>query len=450
VIPPPNSRRLLPSQSIKAADGTKPAVLVVDDIEANVIALETLLEEVDCEVVIARSGSDALRKLLKREFAVMLLDVQMPEMDGYEVAQHARSSRATREMPIIFLTAAHESEDRVLRGYGSGAVEFLFKPVNPTILRSKVRIFLELYVARRVIQAGKNEFERINSELVSAAAAEAALTARLQRSNDELQAAYGELKSTQGQLIQSAKMASLGELVAGVAHEINNPLGFAISHLATARRSLTEVEAELGTLSENGARHWRRANDRLREMNLGLERVRDLVVKLRTFSRLDEGEWKRVSVRESIESVLTILGARLGGSVEVRTSFGEPDELECYPGPLNQALANLIANAIDAIGPAGTLTIASGAQSGAYEIRVGDTGPGIPEAIRERVLEPFFTTKPVGAGTGLGLSITYSIVKKHRGELELRDAPGGGTLAIIRLPLQAEAAAHSPELGSAK
>ena len=117
-------------------------VLIVDDVEANTIALETLLSDLDCDVVTARNGSDALRALLKRQFALMLLDVQMPEMDGYEVARHARSNRSTREVPVIFLTAANETEDRLLRGYGSGAVDFLFKPVNPVVLRSKVRVFM--------------------------------------------------------------------------------------------------------------------------------------------------------------------------------------------------------------------------------------------------------------------------------------------------------------------
>ena len=386
----------------------RPSVLIVDDVEANTIALETLLSDLDCDVVTARNGSDALRALLKRQFALMLLDVQMPEMDGYEVARHARSNRSTREVPVIFLTAANETEDRLLRGYGSGAVDFLFKPVNPVVLRSKVRIFLELFESR----------------------------AEIARRKQELEGAYRELKNTQAQLVQSAKMASLGQLVAGVAHEINNPLTFALSHLVTARRCLREVAPELATLSEEGTRTWQRANDRLQEMNVGLERVRDLVVKLRTFSRLDEGEWKRVSMRENIEAVLTIFNPRIEGRVHVDITFAEPEEIECYPGPLNQAVTNLVANTLDAMeGVEGRLTIFAGARGGFYEISIRDNGAGLPEANRERLFEPFFTTKPAGAGTGLGLSITYGIVTKHGGEIELTDAPAGGAIATIRLPL---------------
>jgi two-component system NtrC family sensor kinase len=390
-----------------ARSGLEPAprVLVVDDVEANLVALEALLDQLDCDVVFARSGNGALRELLKGEFAVMLLDVQMPAMDGYEVAHHARKNPATRDVPIIFLTATDGSEDNVLRGYGSGAVDFLFKPINPAIVRSKVRVFLELYSARR----------------------------RLAQANTVLDRAYRELQATQAQLVQAAKMASLGELVAGIAHEINNPLAFVISHLDTARRDLSAVQSAV-TLPESTRIGWDRASSRLEEMAPGLERIRDLVLKLRTFSRLDEGELKTVSISESIGAVLTILGHRLGDRITVETHYGQPDVIECFPSLLNQAVMNLVANAIEAIPQAGHVTIRTGLVEGEFVISVADTGPGIPEALRQRVLEPFFTTKGVGEGTGLGLSITDSVVKKHGGSLDLRDRAGGGTEAVIRLP----------------
>ncbi len=404
---------LSPGSELAASAVARPAVLAVDDVEANLIAVRALLEDMDCEVVLAKSGNEALRQLLRRQFAVLLLDVQMPGMDGYEVAHHARKNPSTRDVPIIFLTAANNSEGMVLRGYGSGAVDFLFKPLNPSILRSKVRVFLELHAAHQKVADAK---------------------AVLEQRNAELKAAYSELQTTHAQLVQSAKMASLGELVAGVAHEINNPLAFVLSHLDTARRSLNTLEAQMPA-ELSAAPLWTRANDRLREMSPGLERIRELVLKLRTFSRLDEGELKRVSVRECVESVLTILGHRLKDRIHVETQFGAPEELDCYASLLNQAIMNLVSNAIDAMEGAGTLRITTGALGAEYGISVQDTGTGIPAELRERVLEPFFTTKAVGQGTGLGLSITYSIVRKHGGVLELLDAEGGGTRAVIRIPL---------------
>ncbi len=262
----------------------------------------------------------------------------------------------------------------------------------------------------------------------------------LSRLNDELSQANRELRGKQAQLVQAAKMASLGELVAGVAHEINNPLAFVQSHLSTAQNGLAKVKAEVeSSLTAPTAEHLSRAQTRLHEAGVGLERIRDLVVKLRVFSRIDEGERKEVRISECIESVLTILRHKFEGRLEMTTHYGHPDTVDCYPSLLNQAIMNLIANGIDAIDGTGTISISTGADGAGYMILIGDTGRGIPIELRDRVFEPFFTTKPVGEGTGLGLSITYSIIQRHNGTLELEPRPGGGTLAIIRLPLDAGA-----------
>ncbi len=386
----------------------RPAVLLVDDVDANLVALQALLDDLDCELVLARSGNAALRQLLRREFAVVLLDVQMPEMDGYEVAEYARNNAATKDVPILFLTATHNTQDNVLRGYDSGAVDFLFKPIDSSILRSKVRVFLELYNGKREIADKKHALER----------------------------AYRELQAMQAQLVQSAKMASLGELVAGIAHEINNPLAFALSHLDTALRGLGPIEAALHPETSDAARpHWEKVKSRLGEMNLGLGRIRDLVVKLRTFSRLDGDERGVANLKDCIESVITILGHRLKDRIKVEQDLGEPRSIECYPGLLNQALMNLMANSIDAIEDQGTIVVSARAVGDRYVIAVSDTGPGIPVALRQRIFEPFFTTKGVGSGTGLGLSITYSIVQKHGGTLSVDCPPAGGTVMTMSLPL---------------
>jgi two-component system, NtrC family, sensor kinase len=404
-----------------------PAVLIVDDVEANLVALRALLEDQPCTVTSANSGTQALRLLLRQRFAVMLLDVQMPGMDGYEVARHARMNPSTRDLPIIFLTAAHNSQENVLRGYGSGAVDFLFKPLDRDVLRSKVRIFLELYASRE-------QLTRKNAELRALAEAEAEAAKNLRQTNEQLSAAYRELQATQTQLVQSAKMASLGELVAGVAHEINNPLAFVLSHLETVRKSLDQFRVDVDPGHAEAL--WQRAHSRLAETETGLGRIRDLVLKLRTFSRLDEGERKSVSISECVDSVLTILAHRTKDRIEVTTQIGPPERLDCYPALLNQVLLNLVANSIDAIEGTGSIEVAAGGHGDEFVITVTDSGSGIPASARDRVLEPFFTTKPVGQGTGLGLSIAYSIIRKHEGFLELADRPGGGTVAKIRIPIR--------------
>jgi two-component system, NtrC family, sensor kinase len=384
-----------------------PTVLVVDDVHANLRAIEATLANLRCKVVLASSGNAALRQLLKQEFAVMLLDVQMPGMDGYEVAHHVRNHPRTSDLPLIFLTATHHDEGNVLRGYGTGAVDFLFKPIDATILRSKVSVFLDLYAKRQQVASARNA----------------------------LQKAYEELKATQAQLIQSAKMASLGELVAGVAHEMNNPLAFCISHIDTAARDVTHIVSKLDSGNTELIGRAERARERLRETAVGLDRMRSLVLKLRTFSRLDEGEVKMADIRECVGSVLTMLQHRLRDRIEVEARFDEPYEVECFPGLLNQAVMNLVSNAIDAIEGPGKIVISSGVRGDNYEIVVIDDGSGIPHHLRSRVIEPFFTTKPVGQGTGLGLAITFSIAVKHGGVLLLDDAEGGGTAATIRFPV---------------
>lgn len=435
------------------------AVLVVDDVEANLTAMDALLADLGCEIILARSGNEALLHLLKRDFAVMLLDVQMPEMDGYEVARYARENHATRDVPIVFLTAGGTdatgldrprykgelreqgiTDENVLRGYGSGAVDFLFKPVNPTILRSKVTVFLELAQGRLQLVNARNALEAKNRELSDTVLSKAALADRFQQANVELERAYLDLQAAQTGLIQAAKMASLGELVAGIAHEINNPLAFCVSHLDTVRRSLNAVQPQIPEVVSDGAvgSHWDRAQERLREMATGLNRISDLVLKLRTFSRLDEGEEKRVDIKECVDAVLTILNHRLDPRIRVDTHFEHPQHIECNPGLFNQALMNLISNAIDAISGEGTITISSGAVGDVYRLVVQDTGCGIDAELRERVFEPFFTTKPVGRGTGLGLSIAYSVVQKHGGRLDVEDAPGGGTRMVMQVPLQSD------------
>jgi two-component system, NtrC family, sensor kinase len=265
----------------------------------------------------------------------------------------------------------------------------------------------------------------------------ASLVEELETKNLELGRAVLELQATQAQLVQSAKMASLGGLVAGIAHEINNPLAFSLSHLSTVKKSLGRAESGLGPEPLAAVREdWDRALNRIAEMSLGLERIRDLVLKLKTFSHIDEGDWRRVSIRECVDSVLTILGHRLRHRIEVETRYGMPDEVDCYPSLLNQAVMNLVANSIEAIKGNGKIRISTGALDGQYRVCVEDTGPGIPGELRERVFEPFFTTKGVGEGTGLGLSIVYSIVKRHQGRLLLECPESGGTSFTILFPLK--------------
>jgi two-component system NtrC family sensor kinase len=311
-------------------------------------------------------------------------------------------------------------------------------------------IWIDLTVSLVQGDAGPKYFVSVVQDISArkAAQAEAQMAQRLRRANEELQAAYRELQATQAQLVQAAKMASLGELVAGVAHEVNNPLAFVMSHLDTVHKNLARFRQELTLPPPQAAEaHWQKADQRFSEVIVGLRRIRDLVLKLRTFSRLDEGERIPASVSDCVDAVLTILGHLTKDRIKVETELTTPDILECYPALLNQALLNLVANAIDAIEGVGTIAIKTEANEDTFVITVSDTGCGVPSQIRERIFEPFVTTKEVGRGTGLGLSITHSIIERHEGTLTLDDAPGGGTVATVRLPVRGRDDATSPSRG---
>ena len=417
-------------------------ILAVDDSPTYREVVANALRSEGYDVIAARSGEEALELLSVQSVDCILLDVLMPGIGGKETCRRLKGSSAVRDIPVLLLTSVEDRES-LLDGLAMGADDYIQKSAELDVLKARVRAQLR---RRQFEDENRRVRERLLKSELEASEARAAreiaetrasLVEELERKNEDLHAAYAELQATQEKLVQSAKMASLGELVAGVAHEINNPLAFVLSHLGTTEQSLTEVEKRVGrTALEPAQKAWNRATERLSGMRMGLERMRELVVKLRTFSRLDEGEIKHVSMRECVDSVLTILAHRLSGRVTTELSIGDPDNIECMPGLLNQALMNLVTNAIDAIDGPGLIRIRAGAEGDAYVIAVEDSGHGIPAQNRTRVLEPFFTTKPVGQGTGLGLSITYSIVKKHGGTLELGDAAGGGTVAVIRLPLK--------------
>lgn len=418
-------------------------ILAIDDSPTYLNELLAVLRGEGYDVVPGRSGEEGIEMLANQSFDCILLDLMMPGIDGIQTCCRIKASPLHRDIPLIMLTAT-ENRQAMIEALASGADDFISKSNELEVLKARVRAQLRRKQFEDEHRSIREKLLRSEIEASEARAARelaetrAKLVEELEHKNLELTQAYRDLQTAQSQLVQSAKLASLGEMVAGVAHEINNPLAFVISHLSTVRRSTAKLDASVrGALAEELLGTWQRVTDRLAEMDTGLVRMRDLVLKLRTFSRLDEGERKVVSIRECVESLLLILGHRFKDRIDVQKQYGEPDLLECYPGLLTQAVMNLVANAIDAISGRGAITIITGAAGDSYRISVVDTGTGIPEKMRDKILDPFFTTKPVGQGTGLGLSITYSIVRKHGGSLEFTPGEGGGTVASIRLPLPA-------------
>ncbi len=421
----------------------RPRCLVVDDSATQRALLETELAREGYEVVGVASPADALAALADAAFDCVIGDLVMPGMGGIELCRRidAMRRRDAAFLPVIVLTG-REDPNAMAATFEAGADDFLVKSADLTTLKTRLRVLLrrkaQFDEARRI--AG--EFRRRDDEIRIERAGRAAAEERA-RLAEELERAYRTLKETQARLVQSAKMASLGELVAGVAHEINNPLAFVLGHLGTVERRLGEARDAFGPAAPEAATdRLAKAAARLSDMREGLDRVADLVTKLRTFSRLDEGRLKTVDVHESLDSTLRILSHRLSPRVEVVRAYCNYGDLLCYAGELNQVFMNVIANSVDAMGGRGTIEIATARDATAFHVTVRDTGPGIPPALRERVFEPFFTTKEVGEGTGLGLAISYAIVRRHGGTIEIGDNPAGtGAEVTISLPIDLPAEA---------
>jgi two-component system NtrC family sensor kinase len=279
-------------------------------------------------------------------------------------------------------------------------------------------------------------------------------TEQLRNANEELAAAYRNLQTTQMQLVQREKMASVGQLVAGVAHELNNPIGFVFSNVGTLEDFVTRLRAMLdvyrgvalpdpdaarvqeqwGALKVDYALKY--LDSMIQGIREGAERSRKIVRDLRVFARGQDEIWQAVDLHEELESSLTLLNHLLKDRVRVERTFGALPPVECIRSQIDQVFLNLLANAVQAIVGPGTITLQTRLEDGMALVSVSDTGPGMPADVLDRVFDPFFTTKPVGEGTGLGLSISYEIAKRHGGDLRAESPAGGGARLTLRLPLK--------------
>lgn len=280
-----------------------------------------------------------------------------------------------------------------------------------------------------------------------------------QKSKEELGNALHSLKSAQSQLVHSEKMASLGQLTAGIAHEINNPINFISSGMVSLKMSIEsmrdiaeeytriddgdDAEEVLESVKELKEEHEYdeivdELDDLINDINYGVQRTIEIVKGLRVFSRLDEEEAKNANINENIDATLTLLRNKTKGKIEITKHYDDSmKDIECYPGQLNQVFMNILNNAVQAMPEDrkdAEITIYTEEAKNEVMIRIKDNGVGIPDEIKDRIWEPFFTTKEVGVGTGLGMSITYGIVEKHGGKIELSSEVGKGTEFVITLP----------------
>jgi two-component system NtrC family sensor kinase len=409
---------------LRVSNLTDSRILIVDDQTANLQVLATVLNFAGYANVTCLSDSRRLLQIFQ-EFQpdLILLDLHMPHVDGLAAMdQLATVIPEDDYLPVLVLTGDGTSEAKE-KALSHGAHDFLSKPLNRTEVQLRVKNLLQtrqLHLQLKTQNVSLEQQVRERTELA-----------------EELGRTNQTLRQTQAHLIHSEKMAGLGQLVAGIAHEINNPLAFVINNIFIVQEALEKLAPESSDLPAEASTRVSKMQARIADAHAGATRVKELVSKLRTFSRLDEGTVKTINIHESIESVLLFLRHKMEGRIEVERNYGDVEMLTCLAGELNQVLMNIIANAIDAIddndGP-GRITIGTGQQNGHFVIRVRDTGKGIPEGIRTRIFEPFFTTKPIGQGTGLGLAISYGIMQAHQGSMEFSSEAGEGTEFVLKIP----------------
>ncbi|MEH2348059.1 MAG: response regulator [Nostoc sp.] len=411
-------------------------ILVVDDNPANLQVLSSFLDQSSFEVWAARSGEKALQRLENDDLPdLILLDVMMPGIDGFETCKQLKSNPRVQDIPVIFMTALSETADKV-KGLQLGAVDYITKPFQ----HEEVLVRIENHL-------------------------------KLRNLTKTLIAKNAELQQTQAQLIQAEKVAALGQLTAGIAHEVNNPINFIAGNLNFVEKYVQEVVSllnlyqkylpeppdELQTAIEKSDLEFLLGDlsKIIQSMQLGTDRVTEIVSYLNNFSRHREAGKKLANLHEGLESTLLILGHRFKRNahhpaIQLIKEYGDLPLVECLPGEINQVFMNLICNAIDAVEESyktkdidticqypGMIKIKTEAIGEQVILRVADNGSGIENADKIKIFDAFYTTKPVGKGTGLGLSIAYQIVvNNHHGNITYHSQPGEGIEFIVELPIR--------------
>ncbi|MFN6476200.1 response regulator [Nostoc sp. DedQUE07] len=435
-------------------------ILVVDDTPDNLRLLSAMLTAQGFEVRKALNGKMALTACQMVLPDVILLDINMPGMDGYQVCQQLKADDKTSEVPVIFISALDDVVDKV-KAFDVGGVDYIAKPFHG----AEVVLRIENQINLRLLQV------------------------KLQEQNFLLQQALDNLKASQVQQIQNEKMVALGQLVAGLAHEINNPISFIYGNLQYAGQYVEDLVKMIEVYQQEYPKPTPKIQQIAKDIDLnfiikdlqnligamyrGSDRIQEIVLALQHFSRHDEAEMKGVNIHEDIENTLVMLQHRLRETanrpaIVVVKDYGNLPLVTCYASELNQVFMHLLNNAIDAIEEGvengkwgagnqfpdeamGNEAWGIGNQSSppqiwihtevtdlnAVKIAIADNGLGIEESLRSRLFDPFFTTKPVGKGSGLGLSISYQIiVQKHRGNISCNSSVGKGAEFAIEIPIE--------------
>ena len=398
-------------------------ILIVEDDPVSQSLLEKIARSEGYDALPANNGKIAWEIVKKGKVDMVITDWMMPEMNGLQLCREIRRADLSKYVYVILLTSKKQAEDAVL-ALDAGADDYIRKPFNPDELKARI------FAGKRILELEDNQ------------------------------------KKANAQLLQSEKMASVGQLAAGVAHEINNPTGFVSSNL----KNLTDYKKDINNL----IKHYRKLITGLKEnggeilsssiekqleqivsledeadidfilediMDLisdckeGTERIKKIVLDLKDFAHPGEDKIQSADINDGIETTLNVVWNELKYKATVNKELGKLPIVKCYPQQLNQVFMNLFVNAAQAIEKQGEISISTWADNGFVIIKIGDTGSGIDKKNLGRIFDPFFTTKDVGRGTGLGLNVAYNIIKKHNGTIDVKSQVGKGTVFKIRIPV---------------
>ncbi|MHA3736492.1 ATP-binding protein [Pseudomonas sp. Eth.TT006] len=426
----------------------------LDAMEASLFGAPAKAEQPVFELDSAYSGEEGLAKLVQaldaqQPYALAFVDMRMPGgWDGAVTIEHLWEKNPQLQIVVCTAYSDYSWDELLERLNAHDRLLILKKPFDNIEVQQMASTLLTKWEMTERASMQMHELERQVDQR----------TAQFKQASEALQREIDERKQLEGQLVQSEKLASLGQLAAGVAHEINNPIGFVASNLRTldgyfqqllemldvyhtaSQTMAPDTQAQLQQLREKTEVDYLREDvpALIRESQDGIGRVGQIVKDLKDFSRVDnQQQWQFADLQHGIDSTLNIVASELKYKADVVKEYQPMPQVECLPSQINQVVMNLVVNAAQAMGPErGTITLRTGQQDEMAWIEVADNGCGIAQETLQKIFDPFFTTKPVGQGTGLGLSLSYGIVKKHGGQITVNSAPGAGTTFRVELPLR--------------